>query len=128
MNRTLVEMMRSMLIDSKLPQRFWAEALSTAVYLRNRSPTKAVNGSTPFEAWTGDKPHLKLLRRFGCVAYTHIAKDERHKLDLKARNCILFGSDDSTKGYRLYDFSRKRVIHSRDVIFNLRRECNSPGE
>ena len=118
MNRTLVEMMRSMLIDSKLPQRFWAEALSTAVYLRNRSPTKAVNGSTPFEAWTGDKPHLKLLRRFGCVAYTHIAKDERHKLDSKARKCILLGSGDSTKGYRLYDFSRKRVIHSRDVIFN----------
>ena len=40
MNRTLVEKLRSMLIDSKLPQRFWAEALSTAVYLINRSPTK----------------------------------------------------------------------------------------
>ena len=45
MNRTLVEAVRSMLADSKLPKRFWAEALSTAVYTRNRSPTKAVNDS-----------------------------------------------------------------------------------
>ena len=52
LNRTLVEMTRAMLIDSKLPHRFWAEALATAAYLRNRCPTKAVNGMTPHEAWT----------------------------------------------------------------------------
>ena len=38
MNRTLVEAVRSMLSDAKLPKKFWAEALSTAVYLHNRSP------------------------------------------------------------------------------------------
>ena len=42
MNRTLVESVRSMLADSKLPHRFWAEALSTATYLINRSPTKTL--------------------------------------------------------------------------------------
>ena len=57
-----------MLADSKLPKRFWAEALSTAVYLQNRSPTKAAEGMTPFEAWTGEKP-VKHLRIFGCAAY-----------------------------------------------------------
>ena len=51
MNRTLVEAVRSKLADAKLPYRFWAEALSTAVYLRNGSPTTAVEGKTPFEAW-----------------------------------------------------------------------------
>ena len=45
-NRTLVEMVRSMLADSELPKSFWAEALATAVYLRNRSPTKSVEGKT----------------------------------------------------------------------------------
>ena len=50
MNRTLVETVRSMLVDSNLPHAFWAEALSTATYLRNRSPTKAVVGMTPYEA------------------------------------------------------------------------------
>ena len=76
MNRTLVETTRSMLADSKLPPKFWAEALSTAVYLRNRSPTKSVEGMTPFEAWMGEKPNVEHLRTFGCVAYSHVAKDE----------------------------------------------------
>ena len=64
MNRTLVESVRAMLADARLPHRFWAEALSTAVYLRNRSPTKAVKGMTPFEAWTGEKPNAEHLRVF----------------------------------------------------------------
>ena len=37
MNRTLIESVHSMLADAKLPHKFWAEALSTAVYLRNNS-------------------------------------------------------------------------------------------
>lgn len=50
MNRTLVESVRAMLADARLPHHFWAEALSTAVCLRNGSPTKAVEGMTSFEA------------------------------------------------------------------------------
>ncbi len=72
-NRTLVET-GSMLIDSKLPQKFWGEALSTAVYLRNRSPTKAVRGMTPYEAWTKGKAGVGHLRIFGCDAYAHVPK------------------------------------------------------
>ena len=55
LNRTLVEMVRSMLLGASLPQRFWAEALSTAVYLRNCCPTKAID-TTPYEALLGEKP------------------------------------------------------------------------
>ena len=88
MNRTLVEMVRSMLSDSKLPPRFWAEALATAAYLKNRSPARAVEGKTPVEALTGEKPNVGNLHSFGCIAYAHIPKDERHKLDPKARMCF----------------------------------------
>ena len=65
-----------MLSDAKLPHKFWGEALSTAAYLRNRSPTKAVKGMTPYEAWTGEKPLVDHLRAFGCQAYAQIPKDE----------------------------------------------------
>lgn len=51
MNQTLVESVKSMLSDSKLPHIFRAETLSTALYLRNRSPSVAVEGRIPFEAW-----------------------------------------------------------------------------
>ena len=53
LNRTLIGTVCSMLCESKLPQCFRAEAVSTAVCIRNQSPTKAVDGSTPIEAWTG---------------------------------------------------------------------------
>ena len=89
MNRTLVEAVRSMLSDAKLPKRFWAEALSTAVFLRNRSPTTVVQGRTPFEAWTQEKPDVGHLKAFGCLCYAHVAKDERQKFDTKARMCIM---------------------------------------
>ena len=72
LNRTLIEGVRTMLADSKLPHRFWAEALSTAVYLRNRSPTKALEGINTFEAWSGTKPDVSSLCVFGCRAYAHV--------------------------------------------------------
>ena len=117
-NRTLIETVRSMLADSKLPPKFWAEALATATYLHNRSPTKAVTGATPHEAWMGEKPRVDHLKAFGCAAYAHIPKDERQKLDPKARKCIFLGYGCETKGYRLYDPRRERILFSRDVLFN----------
>ena len=104
-----METVRSMLIDAKLPHQFWAEALSTAVYLKNRSSTKAVNGMTPCEAWTRKKPEVAHLRVFGCNAYTHLPKDERRKLDSKAKKCTLLGYGQETKGYRLYDTEEENL-------------------
>ena len=65
MNRTLVETVRAMLSDSKLPKKFWAEALSTASYVRNWSPTTAVKAMTPYEVWKGKKPNVNHLRILG---------------------------------------------------------------
>ena len=117
MNRTLVETYRSILVNANLPHKFWAEELSTATYLRNRSPTTAVCGMTPHEALTGEKPQVDGLQVFGCQVFVHIPKDERKKLDSKSRKCILLGYGTTTKGYRLYD-PLKKVFLSRDVIFN----------
>jgi transposase InsO family protein len=68
-NRTIVESARSMLHGRSVPLRFWAEAVATAVYLKNRSPTVAVRGATPYEAWFGRKPGVAHLRVFGCQAF-----------------------------------------------------------
>lgn len=115
--RTLVELVRSMLSDAMLPKKFWAEALSTAVYLRNRSPSKIVQGKTPFEALPNEKPDVGHLKAFGCLCYPHVVKDERQKFDPKARKCILLGYGTQTKAYRLYDVVREKVFFSRDVVF-----------
>ena len=67
---------------------------------------------------------MSALRVFGCCAYVHIPKVKRRKLDVKTRKCILLGYGKRQKGYRLYDLTRDKVIHGRDVLFN---ESSTPG-
>lgn len=64
-NRTLLDMVRSMLSNCSLPISLWTYALKTAMYLLNRVPSKAVL-KTPFELWTGRKPNLRHLHVWGC--------------------------------------------------------------
>jgi hypothetical protein len=67
-----------MLIESGLSMKYWAEAVNTAVYLENRSPTKALNETTPEQAWSGGpKVNLSHLRVFGSRAFAHIPKAKR---------------------------------------------------
>jgi hypothetical protein len=87
-NRTLIEAARSLLHRATLPINFWAEAVETAAYIRNRCPTSALNNLTPFEAWTGSKPSLSHLRVFGCTAFAHIPRAKRTKLDAKAEQHV----------------------------------------
>ena len=124
LNLTPIEGVRTMLANLKLPHRFWVEALSMCVYLRNRNPTKALEGIMPYEAWNEIKPDVSLLRIFGCSAYAHVPKVERNKLDYKTRKCVLLGYGTSQKGYRLYDVECMKVVHSRDVVFD---ETSTPG-
>jgi gag-polypeptide of LTR copia-type/Integrase core domain len=72
-NRTLFDMVRPMLIRSKLPTPFWGEALSTATKVLNRLPSKSnPDGKSPHELWFGQKPSIAHLRQFGCLAYARI--------------------------------------------------------
>ena len=134
MNRTLMESARSMMAHGHLPNRFWAEAVATASYLRNRSATTALeDGKTPFEKWYGRKPNLKHLRVFGCAAYAHIPDCNRRKLDGKAEKLRFVGYSKNPKGYRLHDERTNKVITRRDVIFDesnflLSSETQRPSE
>ena len=66
-NRTLKDIVRSMINQSSLPESLWGEALKTAVYILNRVPSKVVV-KTPYELWTGKKPSIRLLHVWGCPA------------------------------------------------------------
>ena len=65
-------MARCMLKAKNMPKEFWAEAVSCAVYLSNKSPTKSVKDKTPQETWSGMKPNVDNLRVFGSIAYAHV--------------------------------------------------------
>lgn len=65
-NRTLVEMARCMLMQS---MTLWAKAINTAAFLKNRCPTKALQGKTPLEMCIGTKLDVSFLHTFGCKAF-----------------------------------------------------------
>jgi transposase InsO family protein len=117
-NRTLVECARSMLQGKHISNGFWAEAVNTAVYLKNISPTKKLEFQTPFEVFNGYKPEVKHLRIFGCKAFAHIPKDDRRKLDAKSLECVFVGYCNDQKAYKLFHPSSHKIIASRDVVFH----------
>lgn len=117
-NRTIMNMVRSMLHCKKLPKSFWAEAVACAVYLLNMCPVKSVHGKTSEEAWSGKRPNLSHLKVFSCVAYAYIPDQLRKKLDDKAEKCIFIGYSEETKAYKLYNSDTQTMIISRDVNFD----------
>ena len=118
MNRTIVESARSLLYHAKLPLTFWAEAVNTAVYLRNRSPTSVRKGCTPFELWFDRKPDVSNLRVFGCICQVFIPDELRKKLEPKSYKAIFVGYPDDTKGYKVYNISSGKYSRSNNVWFS----------
>jgi transposase InsO family protein len=123
LNLIIFGAVRSMLHRARLPSSFWAEAAFNAVYVRNRCPTRAVKGKTPYEVWTGHKPSIEHLRVFGCLAYVHVddAAKRTGKLEGRGFPCVFLGYSTESKAWRLFNpastTSRKRVLISRDVDF-----------
>ncbi|KAL2231326.1 UNVERIFIED_CONTAM: Retrovirus-related Pol polyprotein from transposon TNT 1-94 [Sesamum indicum] len=117
MNRTLLEKVRCLLISSGLQKSFWGEAVLTAAYLINLSPSVPLLGKSPETVWSGKKPDISLLRTFGCSAFVHQTTD---KLEPRSLKCVFIGYPDGVKGYRLWVRSQPgfKVIISRDVTFN----------
>jgi hypothetical protein len=120
-NRTLLNIVISLLSCKNVPKRFWPEALKWATYVMNRSPTVSVKNITPEEAWSGIKPSVHHFRVFGCLAYAHIPDSQRKKLDNKSIKCVHLGLSDESKAYKLYDPAQRKIIVSRDVIFDETR-------
>lgn len=89
----------------------------TTMFLLNISLTKVVINRTPYEAWRGSNPTTSHLKVFGCIAYA-LVKSARHKLAEKSEKCIFIGYSLQSKTYMLYNPTTKKMIISRDVMFN----------
>ncbi|KAI5324563.1 hypothetical protein L3X38_033636 [Prunus dulcis] len=117
-NRTVMEMAKCMVHEKALPYNVWCEAINTAVYLLNRSPTKALENSTPFERFSGRKPGIKHLKVFGSVCCPLAPGVVRHKLEATSVIGVFIGYGICEKGYRILNPITQKVLLSRDVIFD----------
>ena len=64
-NRTLLDMVRSMMSLTNLPLLFWGYAVETTAFTLNRAPSKFVE-TTPYELWFVKNPSCRLLK-FGAA-------------------------------------------------------------
>ena len=113
-NRTLLDMVRSMMGYTQLPAYLWGHALRTAAYLLNRVNTKAVK-STPYELWHSRKPTFKHIRIWGCPAYVKRLMGD--KLDARSDLCYFVGYPEDSFGYEFYYVSEAKVFVSRNATF-----------
>jgi Reverse transcriptase (RNA-dependent DNA polymerase)/Integrase core domain len=129
MNRTLVESSQAMLRDASLPDSYWADAVEYAVeyaaHIWNVVPTRALSGTTPHEAWSGNSPDLNQFRIFGCKAYVHIPDEKWCKLDSKAVQWMFIGYVTDKKAYCCIDWHTGTVYESCNVIFDEGKETHS---
>ena len=93
-NRTILNMVRSLLIKGEVPKEFWPEAVVWSVHILNRRPTFFVRNMTPQEAWSGRKPAVDHFRIFGCISYAHIPDEKRKKLEDKSLKCVPWSKRD----------------------------------
>ena len=118
MNRTLFDLVRSMIHFKRVDKRFWAEAFATAVYVRNRVTSRALPpNTTPYHFWHGKAPDLSHTRVFGSECWYVVPRKKVKKLDARAREATMMGYSSQSKGYKLWDIESKKFVVSRDVTF-----------
>lgn len=117
-NRTILNIVRSMLLSGSIPKTFRPESVNWSVHILNRSPTFSVKNMTPEEAWNGIKPSVDHFRIFGCIAYAHVPDERRKRLDDKAEKCVFLGVNESSKAYKFFSPLTKKIVISRDVTFD----------
>ncbi|RVW20958.1 Retrovirus-related Pol polyprotein from transposon TNT 1-94 [Vitis vinifera] len=115
-NRTLKDMVRSMISHSTLLEKLWGEALKTAAYILNRVPTKAA-AKTPYELCTGRKPSLKHFHIWGCPAEARPYKPHEKKLDSKTVSSYFIGYAERSRGFKFYDLAIRSIFETGTATF-----------
>nr|GEW83764.1 hypothetical protein [Tanacetum cinerariifolium] len=108
-NRTLIEAVRTMLADSKLPTTFKVEAVNTACYVQNRVLVVKPHNKTPYEIFHDRTPTLSFVRPFAYHVSILNTIDHLGKFDGKADEGVLVGFSLNSKAFRVFN-SRTRIV------------------
>ncbi|KAA0058244.1 gag/pol protein [Cucumis melo var. makuwa] len=112
-NRTLLDMVRSMMSYAQLSSSFWGYAVETAVHILNNVPSKSVS-ETPFKLWRGRKPSLSQFRVWGCPA--HVLVTNPKKLEPRSRLCQFVGYPKETRGGIFFDPQENRLVPHQELM------------
>nr|GEU90890.1 ribonuclease H-like domain-containing protein [Tanacetum cinerariifolium] len=99
-NRTLIEAARTMLAYLLLHIFFWAEAVNTTCYVKNRVLVTKPRNKTPYELLLGRSPSIGFMRSFGCPVTILNTLDPLGKFDGKADEGFLVRYSVNSKAFR----------------------------
>jgi len=118
LNRVLVEMARTMMRHKDADQDLWADAIKTAVYIKNSVTSRAIPvGKTPFELWTENKPDVSHMRVFGSTCCVELHKSHIDgKFGDKAAKGVFLGYPDGSKATKVV-LDDGEVVKARSVVF-----------
>ncbi|GKA30610.1 putative ribonuclease H-like domain-containing protein, partial [Tanacetum coccineum] len=125
-NRTLIEAARTMLVDSKLPTTFWAEAVNTACFVLNKVLVIKPNSKTPYELIRGRTPLIDFMKPFGCPVTILNTRDHLGKFDGKADEGFFIGYSMVSKTMRVFN-KRTRIVEETLNIRFLENALNVIG-
>ncbi|GJS86148.1 retrovirus-related pol polyprotein from transposon TNT 1-94 [Tanacetum coccineum] len=123
-NRTLIEAARMMLLVSKLPLLFWAEAIATACYTQNRSIIISTHEKTTYQIINDRKPSIKHLYIFCFTCYLTRDGKNLDKMKEKGDPCILVGYSTQSKGYHVYNKRTQLIVESMHLRFDKIKEMS----
>lgn len=120
----ILNVARACLFQADLPTSFWGESILTVAHLINRTPTRVLDGKSPYEVLYGSPPSYAMLKVFGCLCYAHRRHRDKDKFGDRSRKCLFVGYPYGKKAWNVYDLETNEFFTSRDVIF---REDVFPG-
>jgi hypothetical protein len=116
LNHRLLERVRALLHQADLPKNLWAEVIKFAVWLKNRTSTKALGNVMPYERLYGQKPNLSGVPEWGQFVWVH--NPTGSKLDTRATQARWVGYDaESTHAHRIYWPDTKHISIECNIKF-----------
>jgi hypothetical protein len=117
-NKTVQEMAQTMIMDSKLTDIFWTQAVHTAIHIQNRVMLRNNTDKTPYELWKGRPANVKHFRVFGRKCYIKREDGRMGKFDSRVDKGILVGYSSTKKAYKCYNLRLNEVVESINVTID----------
>ena len=87
----------------------WDEFYLMVAHLHEKTPTKSLNGKTPFELWYGCVADYSYMHKIGCQAFILIQNQHNLKLNARGIECVLIGCGQNTKTDQCYDPRTRKI-------------------
>jgi hypothetical protein len=108
-------MAQTMIMDLKLTDIFWTQAVHTTVHIQNRVILRNNIDKNPYELWKGRPANVKHFKVFGSKCYIKREDGRMENFDSRVDKGILVGYSSTRKAYKCYNLRLNKVVENINV-------------